>query len=269
MGQITQRVFIGKSAYNGLQVSLKRRLSKGLLWTAAYTWSHSFALAGFDPLVVDNDARNWGPQNSDRRHILQISYAYDLPKVGKALHSKPLAILTDGWNLSGVTSYSTGQPFTPSFSWSDNRDITGSTNEKPRINVLSDPFSNVPAGTQGVPHGISYFNPAAFAAPSPYTAVGYASIGNAGVNIMQGPGYANFDMTLNRKINLGSEKRQLQLKVEAFNVFNHAQFTGINSGYAFSSVTNQNTNANLGALATGTGSEPGARILASEIRIQF
>jgi hypothetical protein len=104
-----------------------------------------------------------------------------------------------------------------------------------------------------------FFNPAAFASPS------IVSIGNAGVNVMYGPGYANFDMTIDRKINLHSEKRRLELKVEAFNVFNHTEFTGVNSTYSFSAVTNTNTNANLGAL-TG---ERGARIMASEIRIVF
>ncbi len=264
-GAISVRTFNGRSDYEGLQVNVKRRLTKGLLWTAAYTWSHSFALNAFDPLVTNDMQRNWGPQGSDRRHVLQISYAYDLPKPGKMLHSKPLGIFTDGWNLSGITSYSTGAPFTPSFSWTDNRDITGSSNEGARINVVGNPFANVPQGTPGLPHGVIYFNQAAFASPLAYPTAGYASIGNAGVNIMQGPGYSNFDMTLDRKINLGSEKRQLQLKVEAFNVFNHVQFTGVNSSFTYSSVTNTNTNANIGAL-TG---ERGARILASEIRIQF
>ena len=264
-GAISVRTFNGRSDYEGLQLNVKRRMSNGLLWTAAYTWSHSFALSAFDPLIERCALRFWGPQGSDRRHVLQISYAYDLPKPGKMLHSKPLGILTDGWNLSGITSFSTGAPFTPGFSWTDNRDITGSTNEGARINVVGDPYANVPQGTPGLPHGVIYFNPAAFASPQTYNIVGYASIGNAGTNILQGPGYANFDMTVNRKINLGSEKRQLQLKVEAFNVFNHVQFTGVNSTFQYNATTNVQSNANLGAL-TG---ERGARILATEIRIQF
>jgi hypothetical protein len=265
VGSINQHVFTSWSAYNGLQVNIKRRLTKGLQWTAAYTWSHSFSLAGIDPLVPNNTERNWGPQGSDRRHVLAVSYAYDLPKLGKMLGSKPLGIITDGWNLSGITTYSTGAPFTPSFSWTDNRDLTGSPDEGARINVVSNPFANVPAGTPGLPHGVMFFNPAAFASPTAYTTSGISSIGNAGINIMYGPGYSNFDMTLDRKVNLGSEKRQLQFKVEAFNVFNHVQFTGVNAGYTYSAATNLNTNANLGAL-TG---ERGARIMESEIRIVF
>lgn len=265
MGAISYRYFIGHSNYNGLQVNLKRRLSKGLLWTAAYTWSHSFALAGYDPLVSDNDARNWGPQGSDRRHILQLSYAYDIPKLGKALHSKALGVVTDGWNLSGITSFSSGSPFTPGYSWSDGRDITGSADEGGRINVLGNPYSNIPAASTTAPHGVMYFNPSMFAAPANYSVTGLGSIGNAGVNIMYGPGYQNWDMTLQRKVNLGSEKRQLQLKVEAFNVFNHTQFQNVSSGFTYSSSTNLNTNANIGTLT----SERGARVLATEIHLQF
>ncbi len=260
VGSISQQQFLGKSRYDGLQVSARRRLSKGLLWGVSYAWSHSFNLGSFDPLVADNYARNWGPQGSDRRHLATITYAYDIPGLGKALHSKPLGIITDGWNLSGITTYSTGAPFTPSFSWSDSRDITGSADEGARINVVGNPYANVPAGSPGLPHGVIAFNPAAFASPT------IGQIGNAGVNILTGPGYANFDMTLARKVNLGHDyARNLQLKLETFNVFNHTQFTGVNSGYTFAAATGLNTNANLGAL-TG---ERGARILSLEMRVQF
>ena len=265
MGSISYRYFIGRSNYNGLQVNVKRRLSKGLLWTAAYTWSHSFALSGFDPLISNNDVRNWGPQGSDRRHVLQLSYAYDLPKPGKALNSRALGIVTDGWNISGITSFQTGSPFTPSYSWTDSRPITGSPDEGSRINVVGDPYSGIPAAPNGAPHGVMYFNPAAFATPSAYPVDGLASIGNAGVNIMYGPGFANWDLTLQRKINLGSEKRQLQLKIEAFNAFNHTEFQNVNSSFQFNASTNQNQNANLGILS----GERGPRILASEIHIIF
>jgi hypothetical protein len=124
--------------------------------------------------------------------------------------------------------------------------------------VVGDPYANVPTGSPSLPHGRVWFNPAAFAEP----AIG--TIGNAGVNVMYGPGFFNNDMTLNRKIPLGSEKRQMQLKLEAFNVFNHTQFTGVNSTYTFNAA-GVNTNANIGAL-TG---ERGPRIVSLEMRVQF
>jgi hypothetical protein len=265
MGAISYRYFIGTSNYNGLEVNVKRRLSRGLVWTAAYTWSHSFALNSFDPLVSNNDVRNWGPQSSDRRHVLQLSYAYDLPKPGRALNSRALGIVTDGWNISGITSFQTGSPFTPSYSWTDSRPITGSPDEGQRINVVGDPYSNIPAAPNGAPHGVMFFNPAAFASPNPYPVDGVAAIGSAGVNIMYGPGFANWDLTLQRKVNLGSEKRQLEFKIEAFNAFNHTEFQSVTSNFQYDAKTNQNRNANIGIL----GGERGPRILASEIHLIF
>ena len=97
---------------------------------------------------------------------------------------------------------------------------------------------------------------------------------------MYGPGFINHDVTLNRKIQLGKdERRNMQLKLEAFNVLNHTQFTGVNSAFTFQPCTvgavagcistpnggYRNTNANIGAL-TG---ERGPRILSLELRVHF
>src|SRR6185369_10591942 len=273
VGDINLAVFNGKSRYDGLQASVRHRMHNGLIFGGSYAWSHSFALSGVDPLVADNWARNYGPAGSDRRHIASIYYAYDFPKFGKKLtHSKVVSAITDGWNISGVTGIVSGSPFTPGFSTTNNVDFSGSPTSNPRIDVVGDPYANVPAGTPGLPHGVKYFNPAAFSVP----AIG--SLGNAGVNIMYGPGYINHDVTVARKIALG-ERREFQLKVEAFNVLNHVQFTGVNSSFTFQPCTVgsssdcintpsggfRNTNANIGAL-TG---ERGPRILSLELRFQF
>jgi len=273
VGDINIGVFMGKTRYDALQVSVRHRLQHGLIFGAAYAWSHSFALAGYDPLVADNWKRNWGPAGSDRRHLGSLYYAYDVPKVGKnLLHSKIVGAVTDGWNISGITSYASGSPFTPGFSTSNNLDFTGTPTTGARIDVVGDPYQNIPAGSPARPHGVNYFNPAAFSVP------GIGSVGNAGVNIMYGPGFINHDLTATRSIGLG-EKRELQLRLEAFNVLNHVQFTGVNSGFSYSTCTVgstsdcfatptggfRNTNANIGAL-TG---EKGARILSLELRFQF
>jgi len=255
---INIHTFAGVSAYNGLQMSVRHRLQHGLTFGVSYAWSHAFNLNGYDPLVTNNFARNWGPQGSDRRQVGAVNYSYDLPKPGRALHFKPLGIITDDWTLSGITTFSTGAPFTPSFTTTNGLDITGSTNEGARINVVGDPFSNIPPGSAGLPHGKYWFNPAAFAEP----AIG--SIGNAGVNIMYGPSFVNWDISLARRIPLWRESRSLQFKVEAFNAFNHPQFTGVTSNYIFN-AQGVNTNANIGALS----GEKGPRVVALELRAQF
>jgi hypothetical protein len=257
-GDINIHTFAGKSAYNGLQVSVRHRLQNGFTFGVSYAWSRAMSLAGYDPLVADNFVRNWGPQGTDRRHVGAVNYSYDIPKLGLILHNKAIGIIADNWTLSGITGFSTGAPFTPTFTTTNALDITGSPNETPRINVVSNPYANVPAGTPGLPHGQLWFNPAAFAEP----AIG--SIGTAGVNVMYGPAFMNWDMSLARRIPLRHESQSLQLRVEAFNVFNHTQFTGVNAAYIFN-AQGVNTAANIGAL-TG---ERGPRVVALELRAQF
>ena len=251
LGDMNELIFNGKSNYHALQMSLKRRLSHGFLWGAAYTWSRSMALLSFDPLVPNNYSRNYGPNGSDRRHVLALHYSYDIPKISKTMRMRGVGLVTDRWNLSGITTFLTGAPFNPGFSTTNGLDITGSPNEGARIDVIGNPFNNVPAG--------KYFNPAAFARP----AVG--TIGNAGTNIMYGPGYGNFDMTLTKSIPIGlGEKRVLKLRLEAFNVFNHTQFSGVNTGFIFA-PDGSNTNSAIGNYT----STRGPRILATELRFQF
>lgn len=238
------------SNYNALEVTLNRRMSRGLQWGAAYTWSHNLALTSFDPLVSNNRARNYGNAGSDRRQMLSVYYTYDIPKLGKALHSRLLGIVTDGWQWSGITTFQSGAPFTPTFSTSPALDITGSPSESPRLDVVSNPKANVPSGFS--------FNPAAFAEPL------VGTIGNAGVNMIAGPGFQNWDMTIARIIPLGSEARTLDLKLEAFNVFNHPEFDGQTTGYRFN-ASSVNTASSIGQFS----SDRGPRILALEAHLYF
>jgi hypothetical protein len=215
-------------------------------------------LLSFDPLVPNNYSRNYGPQGSDRRQTLSINYAYDIPRPGQALHNKALTIVADGWQVSGITVFSTGAPFTPSFGTTNSLNITGSTNEGARIDVIGDPKANIPTNPS-LPNGGLAFNPAAFA----QAAVG--TIGNAGTNIMYGPGYANFDASISRSIPIGSEKRQLKLRLEAFNVFNHTEFQNVSTSFTYNPANGANTNASTGQYT----STKGPRILSLELRFQF
>jgi hypothetical protein len=79
----------------------------------------------------------------------------------------------DQWRLSGITTFQTGAPFTPGFSTNNGAHLTGSTNSA-RIDVISNPYDNIPLSR--------CFNLAAFAAPAKGT------FGNAGANILYGPG---------------------------------------------------------------------------------
>ncbi|HKC86047.1 MAG TPA: hypothetical protein VKG02_08750 [Blastocatellia bacterium] len=217
-GDINQEQFGGHTTYHGLQVSAQRRFSRGLQFGLAYTWSKSLGTTTFDPMAPDNERRNYGPTAADRRHNLSVNYVYDLPKLGKRLNNKVVGAVTDDWTLSGITSAVSGAPFTPTFTTSPSIDITGSANSTARVNVIGDAQKPTTPGT--------YFNTAAFAAP----AVG--TLGSAGVNMVTGPGYLNWDVTLTKNIRL-DEKHVLKFRTEAYNIFNHTQFSALNTDAQF------------------------------------
>ena len=263
LGTLNQFVFNGQSSYNGLQATARKRLAR----TAC---SSACRIPGRAPCNCWPLTRWW-------RTITRGIMAHRAPTAGKPsasitptifrnrgrrLHSKPLTVVADGWQISGITTANTGGPFTPSFSTTNSEDITGSTNEGARINVVGNPYANIPTNPS-VPDGKLAFNPAAFAVP----AVG--TIGNAGggAGILYGPGWINFDASLSRSIPLGSERRQLKLRLEAFNVFNHMQFSGIASSFAFNPTApgSPNTTANTGQYT----SDRGPRVLSLELRFQF
>jgi hypothetical protein len=247
---LNQEEFLGHTDYNALQSSLTRRFSNGIMFGASYTWSHSLGTTTYDPLVASNDERNYGPTTADRRQILAINYAIDLPKLGKHLHNKMVAAVTDNWMLSGITMISTGAPFSPTCTSSAGTDITGSTNETARCFVTGDSKLPGPAG--------ALFNTAAFQlAP-------VGTIGNLGVNALTGPGYWNFDATMQKFIPIWGEARGIKLQFQGYNILNHTEFTAYNAAATFS-TTGAQTNSAFGTPST----DRQARILAFAIRFEF
>lgn len=247
---INQLQFVGYNNYNGLQMTANHRMTRGLQFGVAYTWSHAMALTAVDPLVANNAARNYGPSSTDRRQVLAVNYTYQIPGLGNKVGSKFLGVFTDRWTLSGVTNASKGAPFTPACTSSTNADITGSASETPRCNVLGNGASPTVAGTQ--------FNTANFALP----AVG--GIGNLGVNALTGPGFVNFDATMTKDFPLGNEKRRFRLAVQAYNVFNHSEVSTWGTAAAFN-ASGADTTASFGF---PTANRP-ARILAFSLRFEF
>jgi len=279
------------SNYNALQIGVNRQATKGLFLGLAYTWSKAMAssLSGgtndnsFVRPDQYNRQANYGPSSFDRRQALAVNYVYSAPKLpwGNAF----TRLLTDGWQISGVFQAQTGAPFTPSFSvqGAGNQNITGSNTEPARIGVVqgckiytgsSDPFNQL--------------NPACFFAPSP------GSVGlESGVNFLNGPGLWNADISIEKNFSI-KEKATLQLRLDAFNAFNHTEFTGYNAslnfnGYTHDPVTgvitglptitatalgrNANGAFNVTGFGTVTQVGPGAlgysRILQTVVRIVF
>jgi hypothetical protein len=220
------------SIYHGLQASLRKTVGS-LQFSVAYTYSHSIddASSGSDTGFVDsyNFASNRASSNFDQRHVVAISYIYDLPLFkGKGLtHS-----LLGGWQVSGITSIQTGSPFsvvnggdggdlgTPS----DNAGVGNGIGTGSYPDLISNPMSNLPpAQPKSSLAGPPYGNPGAFVAPVGLT------FGDAGRNILRNPRQTNFDMALFKHFAI-KEGMSIELRAEAFNVFNHVEWGYIGGG---------------------------------------
>jgi hypothetical protein len=244
----------GHTNYNGLQTSLQHRLAHNVQFGVSYTFSKSLGTTSYDPLVPDNEARNYGLLGNDRKNLFSVNYAWNLPKPGQMLHSRVLGVVTDYWTLSGIIIAQNGAPFTPGCSSQAGTDITGSPNESARCMVVGNPYANVPSGL--------IFNPAAFAlAP-------VGSIGNLGNNPLIQPGFYNVDATVSKVIHIGlGERRVFKIAMQGYNIFNHPEFNGwVTSGsYSASNNPGALVTSNVGTIS---GTRP-ARILETSLRFEF
>jgi carboxypeptidase family protein/TonB-dependent receptor-like protein len=211
------------SNYNSLQVRLQKRTSYGLEFEASYTYSHALDDASSASLGSQNqgdfrlqtDPRlEYGNADFDVRHRFVLSYAYELPfGKGHAFGGGARGAwnqVIGGWEVAGITSASTGQWFTPTDIVTDlsNSDGGGTVATVSRPNVVGNPN-----GHPCIPGTL--FNTCAFATN---TLRGF--YGDAGRNIIRGPGFQNWDISLLKTFPI-SERKQFEFRAEFFNAFNH------------------------------------------------
>jgi hypothetical protein len=225
----------GISSYHGLEVDVNRRLGRGLQFRGVYTFSKTLddgdsmntSVATNSPAFVANPLQpkaDYGRASFDVRHAAVINATYDLPfgRVNSS-HGHPwVERLIGNWQLSGIETVQSGLPFTPQLSYNPSND--GDTRNPVRPSLNPHFTGQV---IQGGPS--QYFNPNAFIQPLPGT------YGNAGRNILQGPGLAETDLSLTKKFSF-SERLGLQFRSEFFNVFNHTNFNTPNP-VVFASAT--------------------------------
>jgi hypothetical protein len=212
------------SNYHSLQISAQRRFSGDSQVQVAYTWSKN--------LTDSQNDRSNAPQNTfdirseysraalDRRHVFPANHVYELPFF-RGQHDLAANIL-GGWEASGIVTFQTGLPFTITTS---NFDAAGLGNNPALIagnrpNLLCNPNENAPHTLQ------QWFNTACFQR-NPGAADLVANIpGTAGRGIVDGPKTHRVDFSLFKNIRF-SESTRLQLRGEAFNVFNWTNFRTI------------------------------------------
>jgi hypothetical protein len=245
---------IANSNYHALQGTL-REVTGPLTIGVAYTYSHSIddssdrSSANFTNSL---DIRtNHGSSDFDERHILNINYIYTLPlirwldgfadlvggdeedagsslgKGGGSGHAVRDFFL-DQWQLSGITIYQTGTPFSiinggsgDGTGTSDNGGVGDGLGVGSYADVVASPHGIKPyvsSQVSGSTIGPLLANPGAFVAPRGLT------FGNAGRNFMNNPSRINFNMALLKHFKAFQEKSDIEFRAEAFNVFNHTQF---------------------------------------------
>ncbi|MCU0245793.1 MAG: carboxypeptidase regulatory-like domain-containing protein [Bryobacter sp.] len=211
------------SNYHSLQVTGRRRFSKGLTFGAAWTWSKAMdyndAEVDVISAIIHPRVWNYGLGAFDRTHVFKLNWQYDLPKLAV---SNPVArtILHD-WMFSGITTFQSGAPLGVGFSQVVATDITGTASQGARIVVLSNPV--LPKSERTFERN---FRTEAFALP----AVG--TFGNAAKTVIRGPGLNNFDIAIFKNFPL-YERLRMQFRCEMYNAFNHTQFTGVDTGARF------------------------------------
>lgn len=208
------------SNYNSLEVTLRHQ-SQRLFVMGSYTYGKSIDMASsiqeeFDP---SNFGLRRGISSFDIRHNFVVSYRYELPFDHLLKRANRL---TQGWALSGITRVSSGLPVS-FFGFTDNA-LVGS--QQQGVNAIGDDTPDATGQPLNINHnprnGQPYFNPAAFQP----NALG--TPGNTKRRFFYGPGQQNWDMALLKTTKL-TESKALEIRFEAFNVFNHAQFFGPNT----------------------------------------
>lgn len=220
-GAINYTEFVGTSNYNSLQASLNRRFSHGLTFGMAYTWSKAMSTGDADDTVThpfDTRGYNYKLTDFDRTHVFVANYSWHAPAIGSKLSSsKFVRAGLDGWQLSGISRYQSGTPYqlTPTIAGTDlGIRVTGSPDLAPGFYLKSDPM----AGKDGL-----LLDPNAFVLPK------IGEIGPWPSRYLRRPAFWNHDLSLFKNFPLGGDqKRYLQLRLEAFNVFNQVQFVDVN-----------------------------------------
>jgi outer membrane receptor protein involved in Fe transport len=205
-----------RSRYHALIASVERRLSRGISVLSSYTWATAKDDAsGFFSTTGDanfpQDSRNpkaeWGRSSFDVRHRLTAAVIYDLP-FGD---DHPIA---RDWQVTGVVTLQSGAPFTVALLPDLDNSNTGRSslgfgaNDRP--NLVGDPDLDDRTAQR-------WFNTAAFVLPP------FGTFGTSGRNTLEGPGYTNVNVAVLKLVPLGARAR-LQLRIEAFNLFNRANY---------------------------------------------
>jgi outer membrane receptor protein involved in Fe transport len=233
----------GPSSYNALQLSAEKRMSYGLSFLAAYTWSKSLdegaggnSSTGESRINIQNPrdlSADYGPSNFNFGQRFTLSEVYQLPfghgRKFLANANRVLDGLAGGWQVSSILTLQDGAPFSVSLA-----SATANTGTFTRPNRICN--GNLPSSQQTI---YEWYNTACFVNPPLYT------FGNTSRNPLVGPGLETWDVGADKDFRI-TEKTGVQFRAEFFNMLNHANFGLPNASIGSSSagtITTVLTNA--------------------------
>jgi len=232
-GSVGEIASIANSGYNALEASLRKRFSHGLSFLASYTYSKSiddvssFNITGSasQPVAGENDlaqnpfdlAAERGRSMFDARNRFVLSYQWNLPFWNHASNWYQRAL--GNWQLNGIFTVMSGTPFTVF----DSNDVS-LQGQAPEITGFS---ANRPNLVGNPNHGPrtpqEWFNVSAFQQLQPDPLGRFEVFGDEGRNVVEGPGYFNWDFSAFKDIRV-TESKEFQFRGELFNVLNHTNF---------------------------------------------
>ena len=227
----------GNSVFHAGSVRVRKRLAHGIGFSANYTYSKSIddasSIGGGGEVVAQNPfdiAADRGLSSFDQRHKFSGNWIYDLPfgENRRFATKGPLSHILNGWQYSGDFTIASGLYYTPR--------VLGNT-----LDLTRGVSGSLRADATGAPITISnrstaeFFNTAAFCSPSSTFGTSTTcanpngtSFGDAGRNIIEGPGQVVVDMSFGKTITI-KESRSLELRFQAANVFNFINYASINT----------------------------------------
>ena len=208
-----------QSFYNSLQLSISQQRAHNVSWQVFYTFSHSIddasgSVATFEslnePITTQNPFNRKGDRGRsgfDIRHNFVANVVYELPFARNSFFG--------GWQISGIVGVHSNVPFTPMLAF-DNADQQSLViSERP--NLVGNPYTGSCPNNARVGNPLCWFNPSAFALPSP------GQFGTAGRNSLRGPAFAEVDPSLQKSFPFVEDTR-ITFGAEAYNLLNHPNF---------------------------------------------
>jgi hypothetical protein len=203
-GEINELISPGQNHYNSFFVQLQRRMSRGLTLQFAYTFAKSVMLDGMDFNNQFDFSNTHAPSLLDQRHRITLAAVYR-PRLERLTSVSSARVLLAGWTLSSVMEFSSGRPYagllspactSSSLSFSNCNGANGNLNDT----AFNEDTANTAGGING-------------GGPTP----------GIGLNSFYGPWLERIDAGLARSFSVG-ENKELQFQVQAFNLFNHANY---------------------------------------------